>query len=102
MHPDRYVLEPHATFSAQFCTQKSTGMRGAVPSAFPEHGHQRLPRPGNLSIGPIAPHGPGRTERFLDYFFAADVTPEWIAEFLAFDDQVGREDTALVEGCSAG
>jgi hypothetical protein len=33
----------------------------------------------------------------LDYFFAPDASEEWIAEFLAFDDQVGREDARLVE-----
>ena len=31
-----------------------------------------------------------------------DASEEWIAEFLAFDDQVGAEDTALVEGAQAG
>jgi choline monooxygenase len=30
------------------------------------------------------------------------VGEDWIAEFLAFDDQVGAEDTALVEGAQAG
>ena len=31
-----------------------------------------------------------------------DASDEWIAEFLAFDDQVGAEDTALVEGAQLG
>ena len=30
------------------------------------------------------------------------MSEEWIAEFLAFDDQVGAEDTALVEAAQAG
>jgi choline monooxygenase len=102
VHPDRYVLEPHPTFAAQFCKQKATGMRGQFHLLFPNTGINVFPGPGNLSIGPIAPHGPNRTERFLDYFFAADATPEWIAEFLEYDDQVGREDTALVEGAQRG
>jgi phenylpropionate dioxygenase-like ring-hydroxylating dioxygenase large terminal subunit len=102
VHPDRYVLEAHPTFAAQFCKQKATGAPGQFHLLFPNTGLNVFPGPGNLSIGPIAPHGPGRTERFLDYFFAADATPAWIAEFLEYDDQVGREDTALVEGAQRG
>jgi phenylpropionate dioxygenase-like ring-hydroxylating dioxygenase large terminal subunit len=51
----------------------------------------------NLSIGPIWPEATGRTAGFLDYFFAADVDEAWASDLIAFDDQVGREDTALVE-----
>ena len=58
--------------------------------------------PANLSIGPISPNGTGRTERYLDYFFAPDVDPEWRDEFFVFDDQVGREDTMLVESVHRG
>ena len=46
VHPDRYLLEAHPTFAAQFAQAKKTGERGPVPSAVPEHGPQRLPRPG--------------------------------------------------------
>ena len=56
----------------------------------------------NLSIGPIVPLAPERTYRFLDYFFGADVDPAWIDELLAFDDQVGKEDKALVETVQRG
>jgi choline monooxygenase len=52
------------------------------------------------------PAGPERTTRFLDYFVGPDVDEAWIEQMLAFDDQVGAEDTALVErvqkGVSAG
>ncbi|HVW88425.1 MAG TPA: SRPBCC family protein, partial [Gaiellaceae bacterium] len=51
---------------------------------------------------PVSPHGPHRTERYLDYFFAPDVDPGWRDEFFAFDDQVGREDTVLVESVHRG
>ena len=102
VHPDRYGLEPHPTFSAQFCRQKTTHMPGQFHLLYPNTGINVFPGPGNLSIGPIAPRGPHRTERFLDYFFAPDATPEWIEGFLAYDDQVGREDTALVEGVQRG
>ena len=60
------------------------------------------PGPANLSIGPVWPVAPDRCRGFLDYFFAPDASEDWIAEFLAFDDQVGAEDTALVEGAQAG
>ena len=56
----------------------------------------------NLSIGPIVSASPERTDRFLDYFFGADVEESWIAELLELDDAVGREDTALVERVQTG
>ena len=40
--------------------------------------------------------------RFLDYFFAPDADEAWIAEYLAWDEQVGVEDTALVERVQRG
>jgi phenylpropionate dioxygenase-like ring-hydroxylating dioxygenase large terminal subunit len=102
VHPDRYRLEPHATFSAQFCEARSTGERGQFHLVYPNTGINVFPGPPNLSIGPIAPAGPGRTERYLDYFFAPDVDEEWRRGFFEFDDQVGREDTALVESVHRG
>ena len=56
----------------------------------------------NLSIGPVWPDGPERTVGFLDYFFAADVPADAARELIEFDDQVGREDTALVESVQRG
>ena len=102
VHPDRYRLEPHPTFSAQFCEARRTGERGQFHLVYPNTGINVFPGPPNLSIGPIVPHGPGRTERYLDYFFAPDVDEEWRREFFAFDEQVGREDTALVESVHRG
>ena len=42
-----------------------------VPLRLAEHRDQRLPGEPNLSIGPIVPASPERTDRFLDYFFGA-------------------------------
>jgi choline monooxygenase len=56
----------------------------------------------NISLGPIVPLAPERTFRFLDYFFGPGVDQEWIDELMAFDDQVGIEDRALVEGAQRG
>lgn len=102
VHPDRYRLEPHPTFSAQFCEARGTGERGQFHLVYPNTGINVFPGPPNLSIGPISPHGPGRTERYLDYFFAPGVDEEWRREFFAFDEQVGREDTVLVESVHRG
>ena len=102
VHPDRYVLEPHATFSSQHCESRTGGEHGQFHLLYPNTGINVFPGPANLSIGPIVPAGPGRTERYLDYFFAPDADEQWIADFFAFDDQVGREDTALVESVQRG
>jgi hypothetical protein len=56
----------------------------------------------NLSIGSLAPQAPARTARVLDYFFAPGEDERWIADLLELDDQVGREDTALVERVHVG
>jgi choline monooxygenase len=102
VNPDRYVLEPHPTFGAQFCRAKATGERGQFHLLYPNTGINVFPGPPNLSIGPIAPRGTQRTQRYLDYFFAPDVDDDWLRDFFAFDDQVGREDTALVESVQRG
>jgi phenylpropionate dioxygenase-like ring-hydroxylating dioxygenase large terminal subunit len=102
VHPDRYVLAPHSTFSSQHCEARSGGARGQFHLLYPNTGINVFPGPPNLSIGPIVPTAPGRTERYLDYFFAADVDEAWRHDFFAFDDQVGREDTALVESVQRG
>ena len=102
VHPDRYLLEAHPTFGAQYATQRRTGLQGQFHLLYPNTGINVFPGPANLSIGPIAPAGPGRTERYLDYFFAPDVDDAWLDEFLAYDDQIGLEDTALVESVQRG
>jgi choline monooxygenase len=102
VHPDRYGLEAHATFAAQFAQAKASGDRGQFHLLYPNTGINVFPGPANLSIGPIAPNGPHRTERYLDYFFAPGVDETWLAEFFAFDDQVGREDSVLVESVHRG
>jgi phenylpropionate dioxygenase-like ring-hydroxylating dioxygenase large terminal subunit len=102
VHPDRYLLEAHPTFSAQFCKAKATGEHGQFHLLYPNTGINVFPGPANLSIGPVAPNGTGRTERYLDYFFAPDLDEAWLEDFFAFDDQVGKEDTVLVESVHRG
>lgn len=102
VHPDRYLLEAHPTFSAQFCKAKATGEHGQFHLLYPNTGLNVFPGPPNLSIGPVLPNGTGRTARYLDYFFSPDVDEDWLGDFFAFDDQVGKEDTALVESVHRG
>ena len=103
MHPDRYVLEPHPTFSSQYCEARSGGERGQFHLLYPNTGINVFPGPAEpLDRPDRARTAPGRTERYLDYFFAAGADEDWLADFFAFDDQVGREDTALVESVQRG
>jgi choline monooxygenase len=102
VHPDRYELEAHPTFAAQFCRARASGDRGQFHLLYPNTGINVFPGPANLSIGPIIPQGTHRTERYLDYFFAPDVDEDWLRDFFVFDDQIGREDTALVESVQRG
>ena len=109
---DAYVLDESRWFSSQFGPVKEhprgdfdpTGEvpRGQFHFLFPNVTISVMPGRSNLSIGPVLPAGPERAERFLDYFFAAGEDEAWIAGMLAFDSQVGREDTALVERVQRG
>ena len=75
----------------------------AVPPALSEHGHQRLP-------GAAEPlDRPDRAGRDDPHASATSTTSSprtptrpGSREFFAFDDQVGREDTALVESVQRG
>jgi choline monooxygenase len=102
VHPDRYRLEAFPTFSAQFCAARGTGERGQFHLVYPNTGINVFPGPPNLSIGPVVPYGPHRTERYLDYFFAPGTDEAWLRDFFAFDNQVGKEDTVLVESVHRG
>jgi phenylpropionate dioxygenase-like ring-hydroxylating dioxygenase large terminal subunit len=99
--PDNYELEAGDWHWSQFGQLRSRGDAelpvGQFHFLWPNTGINVFPGRPNLSIGPILPVVPDRSRRILDYFFAADATEEWIAEFLEFDDQVGREDSRLVE-----
>jgi phenylpropionate dioxygenase-like ring-hydroxylating dioxygenase large terminal subunit len=102
VHPDRYELQAHPTFSAQFAQAKKTGERGQFQLLYPNTTINVFPGPPNLSIGPVVPDGASRSERYLDYFFAPGLDEEWIRDFFAFDDQVGAEDAVLVESVQRG
>jgi phenylpropionate dioxygenase-like ring-hydroxylating dioxygenase large terminal subunit len=76
--------------------------RGQFHLLFPGTVVNVMPGRPNLSIGPVVPRGAGRTYRFLDYFVGPDVDEEWLAGYLALDEQVGAEDRTLVEAVQRG
>ena len=109
--PDSYRLEAVGLTSSQLGPLRRDGdsflSGGEIPRSqfhflWPNFGLNVFPGKPNLSCGPILPLGPERTARYLDYFFAADVEQAWIDDLMAFDDQIGREDKALVEGVQRG
>jgi phenylpropionate dioxygenase-like ring-hydroxylating dioxygenase large terminal subunit len=105
--PEAYVLSTDGRLSTQHGPLRTAAPTDELQRAqfhflWPSLGINIFGGQPNISIGPIVPLTPGRTYRFLDYFFGPDVEPAWIDDLLAFDDQVGREDRALVEGVQRG
>jgi choline monooxygenase len=110
--PDAYGLEVGETFSTQLGPLRENGRNAYDPAGEVPRGQFHflwpnlviniLPGRPNLSLGPVLPVTPLRTDRLLDYFFAADAGDAWIEDMLAFDDQVGSEDRELVEGVQRG
>ena len=100
--PDTYRLEVGRLHSTQIGPARDGETRSQFHFVWPNTGINVFPGEPNLSIGPIVPTGPDRTARVLDYFFGADVDEGWIGDLLELDDQVGREDTALVERVQMG
>ena len=109
--PDAYRLESSGLISSQLGPLRRNGSSfladGEIPHSqfhfvWPNFGINIFPGRTNLSCGPMLPLGPERTARFLDYFFAPDVDQAWIDELIAFDTQVGNEDTELVKGVQQG
>ena len=109
--PDAYELASGDTFSSQFGPVRGNGSgldtagevkRSQFHFLWPNTMINIFPGRTNLSIGPLLPAGPERTDRFLDYFFGSETDTAWIDELLAFDGQVGVEDKVLVENVQRG
>ena len=109
--PDAYRLQSSGLTSSQLGPLRRNGSSfladGEIPHSqfhfvWPNFGINIFPGRTNLSCGPMLPLAPERTARFLDYFFAPDVDRAWIDELIAFDTQVGSEDTELVKGVQQG
>jgi choline monooxygenase len=109
---DAYVLEQNATFSTQYGPVREAWKgdfdprgpvaRGQFHFLWPNITINVMPGHPNLSIGPVVPIAAERTGRFLDYFVGPDVDDAWITDLLEFDNQVGAEDTVLVERVQKG
>ncbi len=104
---DAYLLSTEGALSTQRGPLRTVTPTDELPRAqfhflWPNLGINIFGGRPNISIGPIVPRTPERTYRFLDYFFGPDVDEAWIDDLMAFDDQVGREDRALVEGVQRG
>ena len=100
--PAAYVLEGDGPVWSQYGTGRDGTGTCVFHLVWPALKINVYPGFANLSIGPVWPETPGRTAGFLDYFFAPDVDDAWATELIAFDDQVGLEDTALVESVQRG
>jgi phenylpropionate dioxygenase-like ring-hydroxylating dioxygenase large terminal subunit len=109
--PDAYELALGDSFLSQFGPVRQNGKglstdgevtRSQFHFLWPNTTINIFPGRTNLSIGPVLPGGPERTERFLDYFFGEEVEAAWISELLEFDGQVGAEDKVLVENVQRG
>ena len=114
---DAYALSVSPTFSSQIGPVRASALAGAGSAPYAPVGEVRhsqfhllfpnttiniVPGPQNVSAERWVPDGTGRTVEVTDYWFGADVAPELIEEVLAFDDEVGREDTDLVVAVQAG
>ena len=108
---DAYRLERHPTFASHFAHVRerprdarydAAGIDGQFHLVWPALKVNVMPGRPNLSIGPLTPVAPREHRGVLDYFFAPDEDPAWIADFMALDDEVGAEDRVLVESVQRG
>jgi len=109
---DAYVLESSRWFSTQLGPVRESWSGDFDPRGQVERGQfhflwpnltiNMMPGHPNLSIGPVVPLDAERSARYLDYFVGPDVDEAWLAEMLAFDDQVGAEDVVLIERVQKG
>jgi carnitine monooxygenase subunit len=100
--PDAYVLESGEGRWSQYGRARASDGTCQFHLVWPALKINVYPGFANFSIGPVWPEAPERTAGYLDYFFGAEVSDADAAELIAFDGEVGREDTALVENVQRG
>jgi choline monooxygenase len=105
--PENYVLSSEGRLTTQHGPLRTVTPADELPRAqfhflWPNLEINIFPGQPNISIGPSYPLAPERTYRLLDYFFGPEVEQAWIDDLIAFDNQVGDEDLALVEGVQRG
>ncbi len=117
VHPDAYELRLRPTYTSQIGAVREFARAGNGKAPYVPRGDVTqsqfhhvwpnttiniAPGPQNLSIERWVPTGPKAMTEVTDYFFGSDVPDEQIEEVLAFDNQVGLEDLALVASVQAG
>jgi choline monooxygenase len=115
--PDAYRLQVRPTFSSQIGPVRASALadgggapfvpRGQVTSSqyhflFPATTVNIAPGFPNVSLERWISEDVRRTVEVTDYYFHPEASPEEIAELMAWDEQVGREDVSLVESVQRG
>jgi nitrite reductase/ring-hydroxylating ferredoxin subunit len=111
----RLVLDPYGRRGSMWAPVHPKSLDGSGPIDahgslvegqnhlwFPTLKFNVLPGHPNLSIGPLWPTGPETCAGYLDYWFGESADAQWIEELFVLDNQVGHEDTALVEAVQRG
>jgi phenylpropionate dioxygenase-like ring-hydroxylating dioxygenase large terminal subunit len=98
---DDYTLTEYPTFSVQRTPGREAG-EGLYAYLWPSFTLNVYPGPGNVSVNLFVPLAADRTLALFEYFLADAVTDGEADEFVAFVDQVQREDTELCESAQRG
>jgi phenylpropionate dioxygenase-like ring-hydroxylating dioxygenase large terminal subunit len=98
---DDYTLTEYPTFSVQRTPGREAG-EGLYAFLWPNFTLNVYPGPGNLSVNLFVPLTAGRTLALFEYYLADEVSDDEADEFVAFVDQVQREDTELCESAQRG
>ena len=98
---DDYTLTEYPTFSVQRTPGREEG-EGLYAFLWPNFTINVYPGPGNVSVNLFAPLAADRTLALFEYYLADAVSDAEADEFVAFVDQVQREDTELCESAQRG
>jgi len=112
---DDYTTEAFPTFSVQRGRVRDSARDGEGPYRigagiadsfyaflWPNFALNVYPGPGNVSVNVYLPLAPDRTLARYDYYFADAIPDDELREFVAFIDQVQREDIVLCESVQRG
>ena len=98
---DEYTLTEYPTFSVQRTPGREAG-EGLYAFLWPNFTLNVYPGPGNVSVNLFVPLATDRTLALFEYYLADEVSEAEADEFVAFVDQVQREDTELCESAQRG
>ena len=96
---DDYTLTEYPTFSVQRTPGREAG-EGLYAFLWPNFTLNVYTR--NVSVNLFVPLTAGRTLALFEYYLADEVSDDEADEFVAFVDQVQREDTELCESAQRG